>query len=67
MVGGAGFRVHWSRYSALVARWQEHVESLREDMFRTRNSYRIWRDLWQERAEQREAAGHLGAAAYARR
>ncbi|TFK85198.1 hypothetical protein K466DRAFT_495221, partial [Polyporus arcularius HHB13444] len=60
-------RVHWFRYSALVARWRERVETMREDMFRTRNSYRIWRDKWQERAEKREKAGQLGAAAYARR
>ncbi|KAI0699066.1 hypothetical protein C8T65DRAFT_581576 [Cerioporus squamosus] len=60
-------RVHWFRYSALVTRWSEEVDTEREEMFHTTKAYRHDMQLWQKRAEERKAAGNLSSAAYARR
>ena len=59
--------MHWFRYSALVTRWLEEVETEREEMFRVVKSYKRDMDTWEGRAEERKASGKLGAAAYARR
>ncbi|KAI0691308.1 hypothetical protein C8T65DRAFT_587315 [Cerioporus squamosus] len=60
-------RVHWFRYSALVTRWSEEVDTEREEMFHTTKAYRHDMEVWKKRAEERKAAGLLGSAAYARR
>ncbi len=62
-----GLRVHWFRYSALVTRWSEEVDTEREEMFHTTKAYQRDMELWGQRAVERKAAGKLGAAAYARR
>ena len=52
-----GLRAHWFRYSAQKSRWTEEVNTAREEMFRTLNSYRReWFD-WQVCAAEREAEG----------
>ncbi len=62
-----GLRVHWFRYSALVTRWSEEVDTEREEMFHTIKAYQRDMELWGKRAEERKALGKLGSAAYARR
>ena len=63
----SGLRAHWFRYSAQKARWTEEVNTVREEMFRTLRSYEHNLKKWQSTAEECEAQGRLGAAAYARR
>ncbi|KAI1786196.1 hypothetical protein LXA43DRAFT_898439, partial [Ganoderma leucocontextum] len=60
-------RAHWFRYSAQKARWTEEVNTVREEMFRTINSFEHNLKEWKKTAAQREAQEKLGAAAYARR
>ena len=60
-----GLKAHWFRHSALVRRWKEAVHTRREEMYRTLRSYREDRAKWLTRADEREKAGRLGAAAYA--
>ncbi|KAI0710287.1 hypothetical protein C8T65DRAFT_575470 [Cerioporus squamosus] len=60
-------RVHWFRYSALVTRWSEEVDTEREEMFHTTKTFKHDMEMWQKRAEERKTAGKLGSAAYARR
>ena len=62
-----GLKAHWFRHSAFVRRWREAVNTRREEMYRTLQSFAANRRLWLERAELREAAGQDGAAAFARR
>ncbi|KAM5534229.1 hypothetical protein V8D89_012136 [Ganoderma adspersum] len=52
-------RAHWFRY--------KEVNTVREDMFRTVNSFEHNLKKWKKLATQREAQEKLGAAAYARR
>ena len=62
-----GLKAHWFRHSALVRRWKEAVKTRREEMYRTLRSYNADRAKWLTRAGERETAGLLGSAAYARR
>ena len=63
----SGLRAHWFRYSAQKSRWTEEVNTAREEMFRTVQSYERNLHKWTEYAEAREVKGELGAASYARR
>ncbi|KAI0683387.1 hypothetical protein C8T65DRAFT_713458 [Cerioporus squamosus] len=44
-------RVHWFRYSALVTRWSEEVDTEREEMFHTTKTFKHDMEMWQKRAE----------------
>ncbi|EIW55155.1 uncharacterized protein TRAVEDRAFT_130935, partial [Trametes versicolor FP-101664 SS1] len=60
-------KVHWLRQSALLARWREEVNMLREEMYRTVQFFEYTINTWTRRAEKHDFAGRQGAAAYARR
>ncbi|RPD67803.1 hypothetical protein L226DRAFT_474379 [Lentinus tigrinus ALCF2SS1-7] len=60
-------RVHWFRYSALLTRWIEEVDTEREECFRTVKSFKHDMDFWEQHALNMKSKGLLGSAAYARR
>lgn len=62
-----GVKVHWLRQSALLARWREEVNMLREEMYRTVQFFEYTIETWTLRADKHDFAGRQGAAAYARR
>ena len=59
--------MHWFRSKALAARWQEELALLLEEMRRTVRFFLRWRNIWNDRARERERQDEHGAAAYARR
>ena len=67
LMGWAGMRMHWFRYSAQQRQWTEHYNRVGEEMYHTLISFQKYEARWLAQAEECDIRGDLGAASHARR